>query len=518
MDNIIFAPVILGDILEHGGSAVARGEVSVERGPGCGGNTMRKFTSLLISVVVLALCTAPLQAVVINEFQKLLASDGEEGDRFGITVSISGNTAVVGTVYGTTAYVFQKKGSSWDQVAKLRNSDGKALEHGSTSLAISDDGSTIVAGRTVFVRPVGGWSGTHYEDASVLASDYEPGSWFGYSVALSGDFIVVGAPRDGYSDVGAAYVFLEPAGGWSGTIYEWVKLRSSDAEPYGNFGISVAISGDTDTIVVGSKYSGDYQDDNSGYVYSAYVFDFWWKFFQDTEDAKLQASDGFPTDYFGTSVSISGDGDTVVVGAPVYYTCGAESGSAYVFQKPAGSQWWTGTLNEDAKLHPIDGTEDDLIGSSVSMSVDGDTIVVGAPAGWANTGPGSAYLFQMPDDGWSGILSDDVKLLSIDGSDEDYFGSTVSISGNTIIVGAFMDDDNGANSGSAYLFDVSAITCPADLTGDDQVNIDDIFAVLGLWGDCDDPCPPYCDGDLTEDCTVNINDIFAILGEWGPCE
>jgi len=62
------------------------------------------------------------------------------------------------------------------------------------------------------------------------------------------------------------------------------------------------------------------------------------------------------------------------------------------------------------------------------------------------------------------------------------------------------------------------IQCPADLTGDDQVNIDDIFAVLGLWGDCDDPCPPYCAGDLTEDCTVNIDDIFAILGMWGPCE
>ncbi len=60
--------------------------------------------------------------------------------------------------------------------------------------------------------------------------------------------------------------------------------------------------------------------------------------------------------------------------------------------------------------------------------------------------------------------------------------------------------------------------CPADLTGDDQVNIDDIFAILGLWGVCPDPCPPYCTGDLTEDCSVNIDDIFAVLGEWGPCE
>ncbi len=69
-----------------------------------------------------------------------------------------------------------------------------------------------------------------------------------------------------------------------------------------------------------------------------------------------------------------------------------------------------------------------------------------------------------------------------------------------------------------FNFTVIASNCPADLTGDEQVNIDDIFAVLGLWGECPDPCPPYCEGDLTEDCTINIDDIFAILGQWGPCD
>ncbi len=67
-------------------------------------------------------------------------------------------------------------------------------------------------------------------------------------------------------------------------------------------------------------------------------------------------------------------------------------------------------------------------------------------------------------------------------------------------------------------FTILGIECPGDLTGDGVVNIDDIFTILGLWGDCDDPCPPHCVGDLTEDCTVNIDDIFAILGQWGPCE
>ncbi len=89
----------------------------------------------------------------------------------------------------------------------------------------------------------------------------------------------------------------------------------------------------------------------------------------------------------------------------------------------------------------------------------------------------------------------------------------------------FIDDPDTEDTGNgtppivdigAYEFQVNV--CPADLTGDDQVNIDDIFAILGLWGKCPDPCPPYCEGDLGEDCVVNIDDIFAILGMWGPCE
>ncbi len=66
-------------------------------------------------------------------------------------------------------------------------------------------------------------------------------------------------------------------------------------------------------------------------------------------------------------------------------------------------------------------------------------------------------------------------------------------------------------------FDLGSSECPADLTGDDQVNINDIFKILGLWGNCPEPCPPYCEGDLTEECIVDINDLFEILGQWGDC-
>ncbi len=78
-------------------------------------------------------------------------------------------------------------------------------------------------------------------------------------------------------------------------------------------------------------------------------------------------------------------------------------------------------------------------------------------------------------------------------------------------------DDGLVQRTETYTFIVPIPPCIGDLTYDGNVNIDDIFAVLGLWGDCDDPCPPYCIGDITEDCTVNIDDIFSILGHWGPC-
>jgi len=98
------------------------------------------------------------------------------------------------------------------------------------------------------------------------------------------------------------------------------------------------------------------------------------------------------------------------------------------------------------------------------------------------------------------------------------FSLDLSRDGRYLVAGGKHVHANEMGSGGdTYAYSL-ALPCPADLTGDDQVNIDDIFAVLGLWGDCPDPCPPYCTGDLTEDCTVNIDDIFAILGMWGPCE
>ena len=106
------------------------------------------------------------------------------------------------------------------------------------------------------------------------------------------------------------------------------------------------------------------------------------------------------------------------------------------------------------------------------------------------------------------------KLLPDDGAAEDEFGRSVAISGTTAIVGAYLDDDNGENSGSAYLFDAAGTpgTCPWDLDGDFSVGILDLLALLAAWH-ADPGGPP----DFDLDGTVGILDLLILLANWGPC-
>ena len=191
-----------------------------------------------------------------------------------------------------------------------------------------------------------------------------------------------------------------------------------------------------DTAVVGAE--GD--DDNGAYSGSAYVFvrsgSVW------TEEAKLTASDGAAVDYFGVSVSVSGD--TAVVGAWSGDGIVADSGSAYVFVR-SGTTW-----SEQAELTASDGAADDWFGFAVSVS--GDTAVVGADYDDDNgMNSGSAYVFVRSGTTWT----EQAKLTASDGAATDVFGRSVSVSGDAAVLGARLDDDNGTDSGSAYVFDLA---------------------------------------------------------------
>ncbi|MFH1419169.1 MAG: FG-GAP repeat protein [Planctomycetota bacterium] len=222
------------------------------------------------------------------------------------------------------------------------------------------------------------------------------------------------------------------------TAGELAKLAAADPQSTDLTGYSVAVSGAVAVI-------GAYQDDDNGNnAGTAYVFTFegstW------TLAAKLSASDALGGDYFGYAVAISGE--TVVVGAYGDDDHGSVSGSAYVFVKPPGG--WE-DMTQTAKLTASDGVSYDRFGSAVAVSA--DTVVVGAYLNDdAGTSSGSAYVYAKPAGGWVDA-EQDAKLTASDAAAYDEFGQAVAISGNTVVIGAYADDDSGSSSGSAYVFE-----------------------------------------------------------------
>lgn len=152
----------------------------------------------------------------------------------------------------------------------------------------------------------------------------------------------------------------------------------------------------------------------------------------------LKASDGKTGDYFGYSVAI--EGNRIVVGATGNGDNGKWSGSAYVFEH-SGSAW------KETKLLPSSGGAGDCFGHSVA--IDGERIVVGAYRDDDNgDNSGSVYVFEYSGNAWQ-----ETKLMATGGEVDDQFGSSVAITGNRIVVGAYCDDDNGEDSGSAYVYE-----------------------------------------------------------------
>ena len=324
-----------------------------------------------------------------------------------------------------------------NEVAQLLANDAASNDQFGFSVAV--DGDTVVVGAYldddngdnsgsayVFTRTAGVWT----EQQKLTASDGANNDVFGRSVAVDGDTIVVGARGDDNSS-GSAYVFTRPAGTWT----EQQKLTAGGGASGDQFGSSVDVAGDT--VVVGA-YLDDDKGTDSG---SAYVFTrtacVW------TQQQKLTASDGASGDRFGWSVAV--DGDTVVIGAYLNDDIPDDSGSAYVFTR--SSEVWT----EQQKLAASDGASGDQFGSSVDIA--GDTVVVGA---WLDddkgSGSGSAYVFTRSATAWT----EQQKLTASDGASADQFGWSVDVDGDTVVIGAPLDDDNGNNSGSAYVFTRSA--------------------------------------------------------------
>ena len=390
------------------------------------------------------------------QIAKLTASDGVAGDLFGHSVAVDGDTAVVGAYEDESekgaAYVLAKDSSgAWSQVAKLTASDGEAGDIFGWSVAV--DWDTVVVGARyddsayVFTKPGTGWA-TATETAKLTASDGVVGDWFGQSVAVDGDTVVVGSSEDDGS--GSAYVFTKAADSVWTDATQTAKLTASDGDDFDEFGKSVAVDGDT--AVAGAP-------NNDGYG-SAYVFIRPAAGWDDaTQTAKLTpgATDDGAAGLAGTfGAAVAVDGGTVVVGASAY---SGSQGRAYVFTKPSGG--WE-DAERTAELATSDAEKNQF---GWSVAVDGNTVVVGAHTDDASDSvndSGSVYVFTKATDSVWADATETVKLTATDGASGDQFGWSIAAGGGTVVVGAHWDDDKGADSGSAYVYGVSGWTAIPD--------------------------------------------------------
>ena len=420
----------------------------------------------------------PLTTDPIAQQAYLKASNTGANDWFALSVAVSGDTVVVG--------------------APSEASNATGVNGNEADNSVRDAGAVYV-----FVRSGTGWT----QQAYLKASNTDVGDFFGGSVAVSGNTMVVGAFREDSNatgangnqgnngflggDSGAAYVFVRSGKDWSQQAY----LKASNTGQHDFFGESVAVSGDTVVVGASSEASngtgvnGNQADNSASSAGAAYVFvrsGTGW-----TQQAYLKASNAGATDFFGESVSVSGD--TVVVGAREEASNATgvngrqgnnralSAGAAYVFVR-SGTDW-----TQQAYLKASNTGVGDRFGGSVAVS--GDTVVVGAPFEYSNatgvnapptggTGTqadnsagdsGAAYVFVRSGTDWT----QQAFLKASNTGANDRFGGAVAVSGDTVVVGGAGEGSNASgvngnqannsfsDAGAAYLFTgVGPVTPP----------------------------------------------------------
>ena len=441
--------------------------------------SMAAITALAIVVVSGAHAQSNYSALIDPwaQLAELTSSHGANGDQMGISISISGDTVVVGaqnaTVNGNAgqgaAYVFVKPTSGWGnmtQTATLTALGGKAGDGFGGAVYIAGD--TIAVGNCsqsgmcngpgkvyVFLKPKSGWTTTSKFKAELSASDGMANDGFSNELGLSadGNTIVVGAAGatvGGNVGQGAAYVFVKPATGWK-TATQTAKLTEAHGAA-AEFAADVSVSGDGSTVFVGAPGATVGANAAQGVAYLFLRPVGGWKTTSKFA-AKLSAKDGAAFDDFGFcqagSACISSDGTTVLVGAPqLNFSTGKTTGpgKAYVFVKPSAG--WKTTATFNAKLTASDGQTGDVLGWSAVVS--GNKAVVGSVVG--NGGTGAAYVFTKPKTGWKTTSKFAAKLVASDGEIGDGFAFSVSVSGNTVAVGSVSHAIGGSAPGAGYVF------------------------------------------------------------------
>lgn len=390
----------------------------------------------------------PSQLIATQQAQ-LVAGDAVGNDRYGFGVALDGDTALVaaplhpGTIsFQGAVYVLVRVGSNWIQQAKLVAPDAGPGDD-AFGLAVALDGDTAVVGCPyednaglsdagavyVFVRSGTTWS----LQQKLAAADPGPQENFGWSVAIDGDTIVTGATQDDHSsqlNPGAAYVFVRGGTVWT----QQKKLIASDPGTNDQFGVAVSISGNSAIV-------GAFWDDHPGLTDSGSAYVFVRSGAAWSHQAKLTASDGGSSHWFGEACSISQN--TAIVGA----TRGGCCGQAYTYVR-TGTAW-----SQQAILAPPDPLGNDRFGRSTVLN--GDVALIGAHAHdlLGMNAAGAAYVFIRSGTAWSSRA----KLTASDAAVSDVFGESVALSGDTAIAGAWSHGGpTGSEAGAAYVFVLSA--------------------------------------------------------------
>ncbi len=409
--------------------------------------TMQRF---MLSVLVLlgSLVIGVPATVDLGEFGEREAILGSARDLFGYAVAVSGDYALVGRpddrhlgLRTGAAYVYKRQQGRWVQVAKLLSHDhgksrfGAAVALDGDVAVVGADGATSSLGAAyIFERRQDTWTQVRkLRPSGRFITGIASIPYFGQSVAVAGDYVLVGAPGESNEifgkPVGAVYVFQRQQGVWG--TQEIQKLWASDAKKYAGFGTRLAVTGSYALVGSPDHDRGGSSARNYG---AAYVFELarggWY------EVAQLQASDGAPLDYFGSAVALSGQ--EALVGAHGH----DGKGAAYLFARQAGT--WT----EVHRLTAQHRTSGDRFGAAVALA--GNVILIGAYAYEPRRHPfhhdhhwhapdidleereGIAYVFERQPSGWREVEQLPARL----DRDLAHFGYAVALSERHALVGA----------------------------------------------------------------------------------
>ncbi|MCH8211081.1 MAG: hypothetical protein IIB99_06875 [Planctomycetes bacterium] len=459
-----------------------------------------------------------------------LASQGGFG-----RVSIDGDVAVVGdeAAFGLlgAAYIYRRgpgRLDDWNLEATLMSPEPDPKDGFGFSVAVSGDVIVVSAHHASAPDVQNGAAHVFRYDpdsakwayeTTLIASDHDGTDHFGFSVSIDGDVILIGArddENDGVSQSGSAYVFrYDPdTSGW----IEEIKLTDPNGEEMDLFGVSVSIKGDA--ALIGAHVN----DDAGGATGAAFIFRHdpgnpgkW------ALEQQLQAFDAKWIAWFGFSVSLAED--VALIGAP---QLDSQIGAAYVMRYD-GKRWV-----HEAKLlasNPVGPFP--FLGRSVSLSHDGSTAVVGAfHDDEAGNEAGAIHLFRTNGKIWQEIE----KFTASDTGAGDSFGSSVSLSdGTTVIKGggkgyifagmSGLDCNDNGEPDACDIFNGTSSdennngipdecdSIPGDINGDGVVGVKDLLILLANWGSCGD-CQD-CPADLDRDCAVGVSDLLILLSNWG---